>query len=104
MGCQQRVYSQAIHPCNGRFNPQMNEHARLMRVRYNLFDQPIPSSAVGALDAVAKSVLLDIRNRTLEVALLFMEERFPVRDEELHITHLWTIDRGVIDFVQNAVR
>ena len=60
-----------------------------MRVRYDLFNQPIPSFAVSALDAVAKSVLLDVRNRTLEIALLFMEERFPVRDEELHITHLW---------------
>jgi hypothetical protein len=82
----------------------MNEHAWLMGVRYDLFNQPIPSFVVSALDTVAKSVLLDVRNGTLEIALLFMEERFPVRDEELHITHLGTIDRGVIDFVQNTVR
>src|SRR5665213_3536604 len=82
----------------------MNEHARLMRVRYDLFNQPIPSSAVSALDVVAKSVLLDIRNRTLEVALLFMEERFPICDEELHITYLRAVDRGIVDLVQNAVR
>jgi hypothetical protein len=53
----------------------MNEHARLVRVRYDLFNQPIAPFSVRALDVVAKSVLLNVGNRTLEVALLLMEER-----------------------------
>ena len=80
------------------------EHARLMRVRYDFLYKPIPAFAVGALDVIAESVFLNVRNRALQIALLFVEEGFPIRDEELHIANLWAVDGGIIDFVQNAVR
>ena len=97
------IRSRSAHSAVG-FNPRVYEHARLMRVRYDFLYKPIPAFAVGALDVIAKSVFLNIRNRVLQVALLFMEEGLPIGDEELHIANLWAVDRGVIDFVQNAVR
>ena len=104
MGCQQRIHSQSSRPFRVGFNPRVYEHARLMRVRYDFLYKSIPAFAVDALDVIAESVFLNIRNRALQVALLFVEEGLPIRDEELHIANLWTVDRGVVDFVQNAVR
>jgi hypothetical protein len=82
----------------------MYKHARLMRVRYDFLFKPVAAFRVGAFDAVPESVFLNVRNRVLKVSLLFVEEGFPVRDKELHIANLGTIDRRIVNFVQNAMR
>jgi hypothetical protein len=39
----------------------------------------------------------------VEVAPFFVKEARAIRDQELHVPGLWSVDCGEIDFVKNSV-
>ena len=92
MGCQQRIYSQSARPFCGGFKPRVYKYTRLMRIRYDFLFDSIAVLGIGALDVIAESVFLNVRNRALQIALLFVKEGISIRDKELHIANLWAVD------------
>ena len=100
---EQRIDSQPGCPTWIGFESRVYEDTGLMRVRYDFLREPISAFGIGALDMIAEGVFLNIRNRTFEVALLLMKKGLSIREEELHVADLWTVDRWVIDFVQDSV-
>ena len=74
-----------------------------MRIGDYLFRKPIAAFSIRALDVIAERMFLNVRNRAVQVAFLFVKERFPIRNEELHIARLWPVDGGIVNFIENAV-
>ncbi len=74
-----------------------------MRVCNDLFDKPVSSLPIAAYDAIAERVGLDVRNLAFQIALLLMKEGFAVRDQELHVTNLWPVNRRVVNLIKDAV-
>lgn len=62
-----------------------------MRVRDDLFDDPISPLRVGARDAIAQRMTLDVLDLVDEVALLFVKEGLTIADEELEVSDLRSI-------------
>ena len=77
MGREQRVYFQPIRPFSSRFHAHMQEHARLMRIRYYLFCKPIAAFSIRALDVIAERMFLNVRNRARPGRASLHERTFP---------------------------
>jgi hypothetical protein len=82
----------------------MDEYTRLVRVRDDLFDDLVPARRIGTRNTIAERVPLDIFDLAEQVALFFVKEGFAVRDQELQVSDLWSINRRKVDFIQDAVR
>src|ERR1035438_10271822 len=67
---------------------------------------PVDVAAFGIAIYVpnAQRLWMNVLELREQIALLFVNERLPVRDQELHVPHLGLVDGGVVDLVENAVR
>jgi hypothetical protein len=68
-----------------------------------LFDDSIAFLMVGADQTIAKRVVVEIFQLSLEIAFLLMEETFSISDEEFQVSDLRRIRGGEVYFVENAV-
>src|SRR6202041_1581180 len=76
----------------------------VVRIVDDLLRDLVPALAVARYNAHRQCIGVDVGKFVIEIALLFVEERLPVRNQQLHVADLRTIDSRVVHLVQNAVR
>ena len=81
----------------------VDENNWVVGVGDELFGDLVEASRGGTGDADGGSVRVDVGEVVGEVALLFVNEGFFVREEELHIAGLGAINGGIVDFVQGSM-
>ncbi len=82
----------------------VHQHHRAMRVADHLPYQRVTALAIAIVDADGKPVGIDVVELVNQIAPLFMEERLPIGDQELHVASLRAIDGRAVDFVEDSVR
>jgi len=70
----------------------------------DLLDDPVPALVIGVDEPDRGGAVVDVFEGAFQIALLFVDERFPIREQELHIPGLRPVDGGIVDFVEDAVR
>jgi hypothetical protein len=73
-----------------------------VRVRDDLFHEPIPVIAVGGSHSIPQCVGFNAFNFVVQVAPFLMKEALTICDQELHIPGLRMIDCGKVDFPVSA--
>ncbi len=86
------------------FDLDVHQHHGMMRIGDELLGNGVASAKIVGDDAHRQRVVVNVVEVVLEVALLFVEERLLVGEEEFHVAGLRAIDGGIINFVQRAVR
>src|SRR5581483_7669952 len=82
----------------------VDENDRMVRVGDELLGDGVAAAEVVGADPHGEGVGVDVVEVVLEVALLLVEEGLLVGEEELHVAGLGTVDGGVVELVQDAVR
>ena len=101
---EQHVDLQSVRPLRFAFDARVNQHARPVRVGDDLLDDAIAPLRVARHDAITERVAADAVDLASQITLLLVKEAFSIGDQELQVPDLRMVDRGVIDFVQDAVR
>src|SRR5438552_2992148 len=83
--------------------PDPLEDAREVGADDDLFDDAIAAARVAVDGAIGRNVVAHPLGARVEVALLLVEEVLAVRDQELEIAQLGTIDGGVVDLGKDAL-
>ena len=86
------------------FHTDAHQHYRMMGIGNDLLDDLVAALMIGIGEANGRRIGVNIFKRTLEIALFFVDEGHAVGQQELHIAGLRTIDGGIVDFVQDAMR
>src|SRR5882757_6712144 len=76
----------------------------MVRVADELLRHRVSPHGVFASYTYRRSAAVDVVKVILQIALLFMKEGLAVGEQQFHVTRLRTIDRGIVNLVQRAVR
>ncbi len=79
------------------------DHA-MMRVADDLLGQLVAPLGIAVHIAHPQRLRVDVLEGRLQVALLLVDERLPVRNQEFHVADLGSVNGGVVDLVEDAVR
>src|ERR1700722_18189008 len=74
-----------------------------MRIGDNFFDDLVAALGIGIDGTHGRGTAVDIFKDPFQIALLFVDKRLPVGEQEFHVPGLRAVDGGVVDFVQDAV-
>src|SRR5713226_6278495 len=85
------------------FEARLDHHARLMRVGDELHHELVAPLSVGVDDSDAESVLPQVLDSRLHVAMGVVKEGFAVADEQLGVANLRAVERREIDLAEDAV-
>jgi hypothetical protein len=85
------------------FEARVDQHTRLMRVGDELHHELVATLSVTVDDPDAESVLAQVLDIRLHVAMGVVEEGFAVADEQLGVANLRAVQRGEIDLAEDAI-
>ena len=74
-----------------------------MRIGQDVLDQPVASAAFRIGEPVERTVAFRVFDPVIQVSLFLVTKCFPVADQELKIARVRLVNRGVINFVDDAV-
>ncbi len=101
---QKRIQLQPRHQVRACLQPNPLQHHPMVGIANHLLGQAVATIGIAVHIPHPQRVGIDGLERRWHVALLFVRKRLPIGQQELHVPHLRTIDRGVIHLVQNSVR
>src|SRR4051812_33838458 len=74
-----------------------------MGIGNNVLDDSITTARIGIGQPIIKGALFRIFGLVLQIAPLFVAEGFTVRDEELQVAGIWSINVWIVNLVNDAV-
>src|SRR6266850_855681 len=74
-----------------------------MGIGNDILDDSVPASRFGVGEPIVESALFRIFNPMVQIAPLLVAEGFSIRNEQLKIARIGTIDIGIINLINNAV-
>src|ERR1700737_4036765 len=80
----------------------LGQNRSLMGIADDFLDDAIPAFGIRASDFETQGAAVEALGVGVEIRALVMEESFAVGDEKLEIAQLGTIDRGIVNLVQDA--
>src|SRR5215831_6650770 len=101
MGSAEQIRVQMLQKRVVTFDSRVHKNAGSHRFGDDFLSEREPSVAVAAHDLVSLG-----RCQTLypkfQIPLFLQEKTVPVREQEFHIAHLWTINGRMVDFSQDT--
>ncbi len=85
------------------FEARVDQHARLMRIGDELHHELVAPLSIGVDDSDPESVLPQVLDSRLHVAMGVVKEGFAVADEQLGVANLRAVERREIDLAEDAV-
>ena len=74
-----------------------------MRVRENVFHQPVAALAFRICEAVKDAIALRVFDHVIQVALFLVTKCFAITDEKLKVARVRLIDAWIINLIDDAV-